>query len=426
MAEADLFTPVSACRICGSQGLFPVVDLGRQPLANSLLVPGSPPAPTYPLAVVGCPACTVVQLSGTVDPRAMFDDYLYLSSYSTSMVEAMRRLAVETTRRYELGPDDLVVEVASNDGYLLRHYVELGVRALGIEPAANVADVAKAAGIETVVAYFTPEVATDLRSQGLRPRVMHANNVLAHVPDIHAFVEAIHLLLAEGGVAIIETPYLVDLIDAYTFETIYHEHVFYYSLTALVELFGAHGMVVEAYQPLQVHGGSLRVTVRNDAAAVPSGHVAAALAAETYRDLRSERAYREFAADVDASRAEVVGQLARITGSGRSLAGYGAAAKATVLLNFAGIDATTISYVVDKNPAKQGRIIPGTGIPVMSLEHLRAAPPDVLAVLIWNLAAEVREQMEWFTADGGELVVPLENRRHRDRGPAGRPAAPHT
>ena len=415
MAEADLFTTISACRICGSQGLFPVVDLGRQPLANSLLAPGGPPAPTYPLAVVGCPGCTVVQLSGTVDPRAMFDDYLYLSSYSTSMVEAMRRLAAETTRRYELGPDDLVVEVASNDGYLLRHYVELGVRALGIDPAANVADVAKAAGIETVVAYFTPEVATDLRSQGLRPRVMHANNVLAHVPDIHAFVEAIHLLLAEGGVAIIETPYLIDLIDAYTFETIYHEHVFYYSLGALQYLFGEHGLSIEDCEHLDVHGGSWRLTARKDAGVKPRERALKALAEEASRPLRSASDYAPFVSEVLAERDEVVGQLRRIKGSGRSLAGYGAAAKATVLLNFTGIDHNTIDYVVDRNPAKQGRVIPGAGIPVVSPQHLGRHAPDVLAVLVWNLADEVRSQLQWFTEAGGELIVPLEERRAVDR-----------
>ncbi|MGD0085446.1 MAG: class I SAM-dependent methyltransferase [Acidimicrobiales bacterium] len=426
MGDDDLFKPISTCRICGSADLFPVVDLGRQPLANALLTPSSPPAPTFPLAAVGCPGCSVVQLSGTVDPRAMFDDYLYLSSYSTSMVSAMQRLASETARRLALGRDDLVVEVASNDGYLLRHYQQLGIRVLGIEPAANVAEVARAAGVETRVDYFTPKVATDLRSEGLRPRVIHANNVLAHVPDIHGFVEAMHILLADDGVAIIETPYVVDLIDQCWFETIYHEHVFYYSLTALARLFGEHGMVLQDYEHLEVHGGSLRLTVGSDSRAVPATRITSTLADEAARGLTSARAYARFAADVAASRGEIISQFHDVKGSGRSLAGYGAAAKATVLLNFAGIDASTIDYIADKNPAKQGRIIPGTGIEVVPVERIREDPPDVLAVLIWNLASEVREQLDWFTSAGGELIVPLENRRHRDRGTTDRSAPSHT
>lgn len=426
MVEDDLFSPMTACRICGSGDLFPVLDLGHQPLANALQPPGSSPPPVYPLAVVGCRQCGVLQLSGSVDPRAMFDDYLYFSSFSSSMLAAMQQLAGETVRSYGLGGDDLVVEVASNDGYLLRHYRDLGVRVLGIEPAGNVAGLAQEGGIDTLVEYFTPELAATLRSSGLRPRVIHANNVLAHVPDIHRFVEGLHILLADDGVAIIETPYLLDLIDHGLFETIYHEHVFYYSLGALAELFGQHGMVVHDCEHLAVHGGSLRVTVCNRDDWAPSARAVAAAAEEARRRLTSELAYEGFAAGVSESRAEIVGEFEKIHREGRSLAGYGAAAKATVLLNFAAIDVRIISYVVDRNPAKQGRIIPGTGIPVVPIEYLREAPPDVLAILVWNLAAEVRQQMDWFTAAGGELIVPLEERRHLDRGIADPATSPHT
>jgi hypothetical protein len=425
MCEDDLFTPVKACRICDSD-LFPILDLGCQPLANALLPPESGQSPSYPLAVVGCRGCGVMQLSGTVDPRAMFDDYLYFSSYSSSMVSAMQRLAGETVRRYGIGKDDLVVEVASNDGYLLGHYRDLGVRVLGIEPAANVARLAQDAGIDTRVDYLTPEVAAELRADGARPRVIHANNVLAHVPDIHSFVEAIQILLADEGVVIIETPYLLDLIDHGLFETIYHEHVFYYSLGALAELFGRHGMVVHDCEHLAVHGGSLRITVRNRRELAATARVAATRAEESKRDPRSARTYDDFVVEVSQARAEIVQQFRDVKASGLSLAGYGAAAKSTVLLNFAGIDSQTVDYVVDKNPYKQGRIIPGTGIPVLPVERLLEDPPDVLAILIWNLAAEVRSQMDWFTAAGGQLIVPLENRRHLDRGITDLSAASHT
>jgi SAM-dependent methyltransferase len=426
MREEDLFTAVDACRICGSGDLFPVLDLGRQPLANCLLPPASSTPPSYPLATVGCPRCGVMQLSGTVDPRALFDEYLYFSSYSSSMVSAMRRLAGETVSRYGLGAQDLVVEIASNDGYLLRHYRDLGVGVLGIEPAANVARLAQDAGVDTRVDYFTPEVASELVARRPRPRVIHANNVLAHVPDIHRFVEAIHILLAEDGVAIVETPYLLDLIDHELFETIYHEHVFYYSLGAVAELFGQHGMQVHDCEHLAVHGGSLRITLCKRGVLPATARVAETRDLEGRRELTSALAYGDFARGVSQSRAEIVQEFGDVRARGQSLAGYGAAAKATVLLNFAGIDSRTLAYVVDKNPAKQGRIIPGTGIEVLPVERLHEDPPDVLAILIWNLAAEVSAELDWFTAAGGKLIVPLENRRHLDRGIADSSAPSHT
>ncbi|HLN06228.1 MAG TPA: class I SAM-dependent methyltransferase [Acidimicrobiales bacterium] len=425
MAEAD-FSRVSRCRLCGASSLFSILDLGRQPLANALVPSGSPPPARYPLAVVGCGGCGVMQLNGTVNPRVMFDDYLYFSSYSESMLSAMRSLAARTTERFGIGPSDLVMEIASNDGYLLGHYRDLGVRVLGIEPAANVASVAQEAGIETCVDYFTAELASELRLGGCRPRVIHANNVLAHVPDIHDLVEGIGILLDDDGAAIIETPYLLDLIDRGLFETIYHEHVFYYSLGALQYLFGEHGMSIQDCEHLDVHGGSLRITVRKGNKTRPTRRAARMAAAEALRGLKSQSAYALFVAEVSQARAEVVNQLRQVKSSGRTLAGYGAAAKATVLLNFAHIDRRTIDYVIDRNPAKQGRLIPGVDIPVVPIEHLRENPPDVLAVLVWNLADEVRSQLQWYTAAGGELIVPLEERRGLDRGTASRAAPAHS
>jgi hypothetical protein len=402
------------------------LDLGRQPLANNLTAPGRPEPATYPLSVIGCSGCGVMQLSGSVDPREMFDDYLYFSSYSTSMVGAMRVLAAETVDRFGLGPRDLVMEIASNDGYLLGRYHNLGVRVLGIEPAANVARVAQEAGIDTRVDYFTSELASEMRQAGWVPRVIHANNVLAHVPDIHNLVEGIGILLDDDGAAIIETPYLIDLLDKGLFETIYHEHVFYYSLGALQQLFTKHGMSIYDCEHLEVHGGSLRVTVRKGFGIAPTPRAVKAFETEASRALQSESAFSGFVAEVSQERVEVAEQLHRIRASGKSLAGYGAAAKATVLLNFARIDARTIDYVVDKNPSKQGRTIPGTGIAVAPVERLQEDPPDVVAVLVWNLADEVRSQLQWYTEAGGELIVPLEERRSLDRGAASRATPSHS
>jgi len=422
MAEPS-FSLIDACRMCGSSGLFPILDLGRQPLANGLTLPGRPNAPEFPLAIVGCHECSLVQLNGSVDPRAMFDEYLYFSSYSDSMLTSMRHLAAATVERFHLGTDDLVMEIASNDGYLLGHYRDLGVRVLGIEPASNVAEVAQEAGIETRVDYFTAELASELRASGCRPRVIHANNVLAHVPDIHDLVEGISLLLDDEGAAIIETPYLLDLLDRGLFETIYHEHVFYYSLEALQRLFSAHDLTILDCEHLEVHGGSLRVTVCKGDAVRPTARAGRASGVEALRGLRSAGAYSAFVAEVSAARSEVVRQFGRIKACGSSLVGYGAAAKATVLLNFARIDANTIDYVVDRNPAKQGRLIPGTGIEVAAVERLREEPPDVVAVLVWNLADEVRSQLRWYAAAGGELIVPLEERRRLDRRTTSRAAS---
>lgn len=412
MSDSE-FTLTSRCRICGSGLLFPVLDLGSQPLANSLVASPSAPFPSFPLETVGCAGCGVVQLSGTVDPRLLFDEYLYFSSYSDSMVAAMRHLAEQTTAQLALGADDVVMEIASNDGYLLRHYRDLGVPVLGIEPARNVAAVAQQAGIETRVAYFTSKLAYELRQAGYAPRVLHANNVLAHVPDIHDLVEGMATLLADDGVAIVETPYLLNLIDRALFETIYHEHVFYYSLGSLQHLFASHGLRIVDCEHLEVHGGSLRVTFRGGNNATPSKRVTAALESEERRLLRSEAAYSRFQLEVAEQRAEVIAQLGAIRDKGSVLAGYGAAAKATVLLNFTGIDHGTISYIVDRNPAKQGKYVPGVAIPVVSEDHMRSAPPDDLAILVWNLAGEVRNQLRWYSDAGGRIVVPLEQRRRQ-------------
>lgn len=404
------FTPVEACRICGSDALFEVLDLGRQPLANALLHPGSPPPATFPLAVVGCGRCAVVQLAGNIDPRALFDDYLYFSSFSSSMVGAMRRLAEETVARLGLGAGDLVVDIASNDGYLLRRYRDLGVDVLGVEPAANVARAAEASGVPTRAEYFTALLARRLHEEGLAPKVVHANNVIAHVPDVHDFVEGIRILLPEDGILVVETPYLLDLLDRCLFDTIYHEHVFYYPLGALQRLFGMHGLSVVGCERIEVHGGSLRVTAVKTAAGSPVAAGAAVesfLAREAERDLTSPQGFRSFAGDVAARGAGVRERLASVRAGGRSLGGYGAAAKATVLLNYAGIDAGTVEYVVDKNPAKVGLVLPGAGIPVVSLEHLRERPTDVLAVFVWNILDEIRSQLSWYVEGGGELVVPF-------------------
>ena len=409
----DGFRPIARCRVCEGSALFPVLDLGSQPLANAFVAPTDPPPPHFPLAALGCAGCGTVQLSGTVDPHLMFDNYLYFSSYSSSMVTAMAELARQTAARRDLRKGDLVVEVASNDGYLLRHYEEMGMRTLGVEPAANVAAVAIDEGIDTRVAYFTADYARELRSEGLAPKVIHANNVIAHVPAIHDFVEGLRVLLADDGVVVLETPSLVDLLDQLLFDTIYHEHVFYWSLGALAELFGRHGLVLEECEHVARHGGSLRATWRHRRGPGDEGSGSSPLLAESALRLTSPASYASFAADTARSGEALRTAFTSIRAAGRSLAGYGAAAKATVLLNYAGIGSDVLDFVVDLNPAKQGRVVPGVGVPIVSLEVLKERRPDVLAVFTWNIAAEVRAQLQWYATGGGELLDPLSLRSRR-------------
>jgi SAM-dependent methyltransferase len=384
-----------------------VIDLGEQPLANGLLRPDdAEPERRFPLALVRCEGCALVQLTGTVDPKVLFDDYHYFSSFSTTMIDAMRTLAAQTVERTGLGPDSLVVEIASNDGYLLQHYRDLGVPILGIDPARNVAAAATARGIPTEVDYFDLEVAQRLRCQGRVADVIHANNVMAHVPEINSFVAGVAHLLAPDGVAVIETPHLVRMVEGAEFDTIYHEHVFYWSLTSLVPLMARHGLMVSDVERLSIHGGSLRVFVSH-LGAVPTAAVAEVLAEETRLGVAAAPYYLDFADRVAALRAATVSLLRDLRSDGATIAAYGAAAKGTVLLNHFGIDHGLVDFVVDRNPGKQGFLLPGTKIPIVDPARLLADRPDHVLLLTWNFADEIIAQQAAYLAGGGRFIVPI-------------------
>ena len=401
------FTPITACRSCGSGELLPVIDLGEQPLANALRKPDDDgPEARYPLALVACASCSLVQLTGTVDPTVMFDNYHYFSSFSTTMIDSMRALAARTVTDRGLGADDLVVEVASNDGYLLQHYVDLGVPVLGIDPARNVAEAATARGIPTQVDYFGLDVARRLRDEGRVADVIHANNVMAHVPDINDFVGGLAHLLAEDGVAIIETPHLVRMIEDVEFDTIYHEHVFYYSLTAVNALMRRHGLTVVDVEPLAIHGGSLRLSVRHEGA-TPAAVVDEMLDGEARLGVATAPYYADFAQRVAHLRGETLALLQKLKGDGSSLAAYGAAAKGTVLLNHFGIGTDLLDVVVDRNVHKHGFVVPGVRVPIDDPARLVADQPDYVLLLTWNFADEIIEQQAEYLAGGGHFVVPI-------------------
>ena len=401
------FDVVQRCRSCGSSNLAPVLDLGMQPLANAYREPDDVSEEArYPLALLRCRACALVQLTGTIPPKLMFDTYHYFSSYASTMVDSMRVLARRLTAERGLTADDLVVEIASNDGYLLKHYMELGIPVLGVEPAQNVAVVAKESGVPTLTEYFTRSLGSELADTGRAASVIHANNVMAHVPEINDFVAGISAALRPDGVAVVETPYLVRFVDDREFDTIYHEHVFYYSLTAVSSIVERHGLTVVDVEQIPLHGGSLRLFIQH--ATYPSSErVKMLLESERERGVTTDEYYSDFAKRVEELKTEVTDLIRRLRAEGATIAAYGAAAKGTVLLNHFGLDHDIIDFVVDRSVHKQGLVMPGVGIPILAAEELERRRPDYTLLLAWNFADEILEQQQNYRAAGGTFIVPV-------------------
>jgi SAM-dependent methyltransferase len=397
------------CRSCDRAGLETILDLGRTPLANAILdeTQLSGAEPTYPLELVFCPDCALVQILETVPPETLFRDYVYFSSFSDTMVRHAHDLATRMVADERLGKKSLVIEAASNDGYLLQHYRDAGVSVLGIEPAENVAKVARERGILTRSDFFTSELAGDLVDKGQRADVFHAHNVLAHVPDLNGFVRGIRAVLKETGVAIIEVPYLLDLIEHVEFDTIYHEHLCYFSLIALDRLFERNGLSVCDVERLPIHGGSLRLHVRPAGKAEPTTRAEDLMRRE--KDSRVDRIafYRTFAARVEAFRSNLCELLGELKAQGRRLAAYGASAKGSTLLNYCGIGSDLLDFVVDRSTAKHGRYTPGTRLPIHDPKVLLERMPDYVLLLTWNFADEILRQQAEYRRRGGRFVCPL-------------------
>jgi hypothetical protein len=396
---------VSVCRSCGATPLEPVVSLGAIPLVNALVEPGErSEEPRFPLDVDRCPNCSLCQLETTVPPEVLFRDYTYFSSYSDSFVAHARAFASDAIRDLRLDAGSFVVEAASNDGYLLRSFVEAGVPALGIEPAENVAAVARGRGIETLAVFLNREVAERIVSERGPADLVIANNVLAHVPDVNEFVAALGTLAGERGVVSVEVPYVRDMLERLEFDTIYHEHVFYFSLTALAELAARHDLNVTHVERLAVHGGSLRVSLSRRAATGPG--VLELLAEEATWGVRDAEPYARFAEAVARLRGDVHELVADLASKGR-VAAYGAAAKGVVLANTCGLDAALVRFVVDRNPVKQGRLLPGVRIPVLAPEALERERPDYCILFAWNIADEILSQQRAYRDRGGRFVQPI-------------------
>ena len=401
-------TASTLCRSCGASGLQLILSLGRTPLANSLLTESQldEREPTFPLDLVLCPACTLVQITETVPPEQLFGEYLYFSSFSDTLLQHAETLVRQLIVGRKLTASSRVIEIASNDGYLLQFYRQRGISVLGVEPARNIAQVAIAErGIPTLCEFFTPELARLMSSRGEQANVVHAHNVLAHVADLNGFVTGIGLLLKDEGIAVIEVPYLKDLIDHCEFDTIYHEHLCYYSLTALDRLFRRHDLFIEDVERVPIHGGSLRVTVGKSRTAAPA--VATLLAEEATWGVERFATYRDFGARVEALKASLRSTLAGFKRRGDRIAAYGAAAKGSTLLNYFGIGRETLDFVVDRSPHKQGRYMPGVHIPILAPEHLLEAKPDEVLLLTWNFADEILAQQKTYRQLGGRFIIPV-------------------
>jgi len=396
------------CRSCGHPLSVDVVDLGLSPPSNALTVPDAlgRGETFYPLHVYVCDACFLVQLDVFASPEELFRDYRYFSSYSTTWLAHAAEYADEMFRR-GIGPRSRVVEVASNDGYLLRNFVARGVPVLGIEPASNVAEVARAAGVPTLDEFFGVALAQRVRSEFGAADLIVANNVLAHVPNLNDFVGGFAALLAPQGIATFEFPHLLRTMAGMQFDTIYHEHFSYLSLLALLPLFARHGLEIVEVGELPTHGGSLRVFVAPEDAREVDSSVGRVLAAEREAGLDRLATYAAFGARVARIKDDFVAFLADAKRDGKRVAGYGAAAKATTLLNYAGARADALPYVADKSPHKQGSLIPGVRVPIVAPDRIRADRPDYVVVFPWNVEAEIRAELADVRGWGGRFVLAI-------------------
>ncbi len=401
----------ASCRFCGCELEHIFVDLGTSPLVQSFLSAEqlSQMEPFYPLQVYVCGKCFLVQLQEFVAPENIFSDYLYFASYSDSWLAHAKRYTNEMVQRFPITEQSLVVEIASNDGYLLQYFVEKKVPVLGVEPAANVATVAVQKGIPTLVKFFNSETARELAAASKRADLLLGNNVLAHVPDINDFVGGMKILLKPQGVITMEFPHLMKLMEENQFDTIYHEHFSYFSFLTVQKIFAAHELTLFDVEQLPTHGGSLRIFARHagDSSKPVGPRVTELCSREEAAGYHRLDTYSRFAEQVKETKRKLLEFLIQAKRSGKTIAAYGAAGKGNTLLNYCAIRTDFVEYTVDRNPHKQGRFLPGTRIPVYSPDQIRRTRPDYLLILPWNLKEEIIQQNAYIREWGGQFVVPI-------------------
>ena len=395
------------CRSCGSNHGELILDLGEQPLANNLLSPDAlnQPEPRFPLRLAACTECWLLQITDLVSPEELFSEYVYFSSYSDVWVKHAAVCANRYRDEFALSSESHVVEIASNDGYFLRNFAGAGIPHLGIEPAENIAKVARENGVETLTDFFSEQLAQELAAEKSADLIL-ANNVFAHAPDPNDFVAGLKALLAPDGRAILEFPHAVEMIAQGEFDTIYHEHVFYFTLTALEPLFVRHGLRLTRVERTPLHGGSLRIFARHDSQ--EEDETLAALRAEEAKlGVNTLDYFRDFSAKAEAIRASLCEHIANLKSEGKTLAAYGAAAKGSTLLNFCGLTANDLAFVADRSPHKQGNLMPGSHVPIVPAEELAKRQPDVTLLLAWNFSDEILSQQQAYRDAGGKFLIPI-------------------
>lgn len=399
------------CRFCGKKLTQLFVSLGLSPLSNSFLLEEqlSKREPFYALDLYICDSCFLVQLEEFESPENIFSNYAYFSSYSDIWLKHVKNYVEKMVETLRINPDSFVVEIASNDGYLLQYFVEKNIPVLGIEPAKNVAEVALKKGVPTETVFFGTETARRLSARGVLPDLLLGNNVLAHVPDLNDFVKGLKIMLKPKGIITMEFPHLMKLVEDALFDTIYHEHFSYFSFLTVEKIFAFHGLTIFDVERIPAHGGSLRIYARHaqDSSKQISGNVRKLYTEEKGKGYDTLTPYLGFEEKVKVKRNEILDFLISVKKANRKVAGYGAPAKGNTLLNYCGIKSDIISYTVDRSPHKQGKYLPGSRIPIRPPEEIRVRKPDLVFILAWNLKDEIMEQMSFIREWGGRFVIPL-------------------
>ncbi len=401
---------VRCCRICRDRTFYRCLSLGVQPLANRFLTQDllEHEEPRFPLELDLCESCGLAQLSEVIPAHLLYTDYIYLSSTSDTVVKHAENLAADTAKRFRLGPDDLVVEIASNDGCVLKAFSKHGIRVLGVEPAANLSLISRRLGIATVTDFFTSATARKIFEEYGPAKVILARHVFGHVDDLHDFVNGLNVLLSENGTVVIEVPYLMDLLDRGEFDTIYHEHLSYIAVRPVSRLFASHGFEIFEIERIDLHGGSLLIYAKKGGNILGVSPVVQSFMNEELRAGLFERErYRRFAEEVRSVKKLLRRMLFRLKKQGKRIAGYGASAKGNTLLNYCQLGTDSLDYIVDKNPNKHGRYSPGMHIPVFPVERLKRDQPDYTLLLAWNFAEEIFTQLWEYRDKGGKFILPI-------------------